>query len=415
MDDALRTTVPKSSGSGGQGELVGLAFGAVRAHRLRSFLSMIGIAIGIASVILLTSIGEGTRTYMISQFTQFGTNILVLTPGKSKTMGLPGVLGGTTHKLTIDDAVAIGRLPEIEAAAALVFAQARVEGGGRGRSVIIYGVTPELQRVWQFNVRQGSFWPAGDPNRGAPFAVLGPTLKRELFDDENALGRFVRIAGRRFRVVGIMEPKGQMLGFDIGDAAYIPVSMAMQAFNLSELTEIDSIYSSTTPVDRAESAVRQLIMQRHDDNEDFTLLTQEAMLDVFGNVMDVITMAVGAIASISLLVGAVGILTMMWISVGERTEEIGLVRAIGATAGQVQLMFLTEAATLAVIGGLAGATVGLGLCALLRAAVPGLPIETPAAFVAAALAVSLMTGLASGVLPARRAAALDPIAALRAE
>ena len=150
MDDALRIPMTERIPSGGRSELVGLAFGAVRAHRLRSFLSMIGIAIGIASVILLTSIGEGTRTYMISQFTQFGTNILVLTPGKSKTLGLPGVLGGTTHKLTIDDAVAIGRLPEIEAAAALVFAQARVEGGGRGRSVIIDGVTPELQRVWQF-------------------------------------------------------------------------------------------------------------------------------------------------------------------------------------------------------------------------------------------------------------------------
>lgn len=400
---------------GGASELVGLAFGAVRAHRLRSFLSMVGIAIGIASVILLTSIGEGTRTYMIGQFTQFGTNILVLTPGKSKTMGLPGVLGGTTHKLSLDDAIAIGRLPEIEAVLPMAFAQARVEAAGRGRSVIIYGVTPDMPRVWQFKVRQGAFWPGGDPHRGSPSTVLGPTLKQELFDDANALGRFVKIAGRRFRVVGVMEPKGQLLGLDIGDAAYIPVSIAMQAFNLSELTEIDALYSPSTPVARAEAAVRELLTRRHDGNEDFTLLTQEAMLDVFGNIMNVITLSVGAIAGISLLVGAVGILTMLWISVGERTAEIGLVRALGATRGQVQLLFLVEAAALAAIGGLLGTLTGLGLCAVLRAAVPGLPIETPASFVAAALGVSLATGLAAGVLPARRAAGLDPITALRAE
>ena len=396
-------------------DLVALAFGAVRAHRLRSFLSMVGIAIGIASVILLTSIGEGTRGYIVAQFTQFGTNILVVSPGKSKTIGLPGVLGGTTHPLTIDDAVAIGRLPEIEAVVPLAFAQARVEARGRGRSVIVYGVTPEIPRVWQFRVRQGAFWLSGDPTRGSPFVVLGPKLKRELFDDANALGSFVRIAGRRFRIVGIMEPKGRMLGFDIDDAVYVPVSIAMKAFNLSELTEIDAIYGSSTSVERAEAAVRELMIRRHNDSEDFTLLTQEAMLEVFGNIMEVITMSVGAIAGISLLVGAIGILTMMWISVGERTVEIGLVRALGATRGQVQYLFLVEAAILAVIGGLLGVATGLALCSVLRAAVPGLPIETPMSFVAMALGVSLATGLASGVLPARRAADLDPIEALRTE
>jgi putative ABC transport system permease protein len=396
-------------------DLVTVAVSAVAAHRLRSFLSMLGIAIGIASVILLTSIGEGTRRYVLNQFTQFGTNILVVTPGKSKTLGLPGILGGTTHELTIEDAIALGKLPEIEAVVPLAFAQARVEGGGRGRGVFVYGVTPELPRVWQFRVRQGAFWPAGDPLRGPSLAVLGPTLKRELFGEANALGELVRIAGRRFRVTGVMEPKGDLMGFDVGDAAYIPVAAAMQIFNMNELTEIDAIYGDATAAERALEAVRALLIRRHDDNEDFTLLTQEAMLDVFGNVMGVITMAVGAIAGISLLVGAIGILTMMWISVGERTAEIGLARAIGATRGQVQFLFLVEAAALALLGGLVGVGAGLGLCALLRAAVAGLPISTPAVFVAAALAVSLLTGLASGVLPARRAALLDPIEALRDE
>lgn len=396
-------------------DLASLALGAVRAHRLRSFLSMVGIAIGIASVILLTSIGEGIRSYILSEFTQFGTHILVINPGKSKTVGLPGVLGGTTHELTIDDAMALGRLPEIEAVVPLAFAQARVEARGRGRSVFIYGTTPELQRVWQFHVRQGAFWPAGDPHRGPRLAVLGPTLKRELYGDAEALGTFVRIAGRRLRVAGIMEPKGDMLGFDLDDAAYIPVSVAMQIFNMNELSEINAIYPASISAERASTACKELLIRRHRGNEDFTLLTQEAMIEVFGNVMGVITMAVGAIAGISLLVGAIGILTMMWISVGERTAEIGLVRALGGTHGQVQGLFLIEAAALAVLGGVFGIAAGLGLCALLRAAVAGLPIETPPVFVLAALGVSPATGLLSGVLPARRAAGLDPIEALRDE
>ncbi len=376
---------------------------------------MLGIAAGVSSVILLTSVGEGTRSYVLSQFTQFGTHILVVSPGKSKTVGLPGVLGGTTHPLSIDDAVAIERLGDVEAVVPLAFGQARVEAGNRGRSVIIYGVTPSLPEVWKFRVRQGSFWPAGDPQRASSYVVLGPTLKRELFDDGDALGQFVRIAGRRFRVIGIMEPKGRLLGIDLGDTAYVPVAATMQVFNLRELTEIDVLYGASVSPRHVERSITALLTHRHDGNEDFTILTQEAMLEVFGNVMDVITMSVGAIAGVSLLVGAIGILTMMWIAVGERTAEIGLLRSIGATRGQVQFLFLAEAAALAIVGGALGVAVGMGICGVLVTAIPALPIKTPLSFVAAALGVSFVTGLASGVLPARRAAALDPIEALRAE
>jgi putative ABC transport system permease protein len=205
------------------------------------------------------------------------------------------------------------------------------------------------------------------------------------------------------------------MGFEINDVAYIPVATALKLFNLDELIEIDLIYRSARDTARVEAAVKRVLTDRHRGNEDFTVTTQEAMLDVFGNVMDVITMAVGAIAGISLLVGATGILTMMWIAVGERTSEIGLARSLGATREQVQALFLAEAAALATLGGMAGIAIGLGLGQLLRFAVPGLPIETPLRFVFAGLAVSLLTGLVSGVAPARRAARLDPIEALRAE
>lgn len=395
-------------------DLVVLAGGALRGHALRTALSMLGIAIGIGSVILLTSIGEGTRDYVLDQFTQFGTNLIAVNPGRQETVGIPGVLGGTTRKLTIDDGEAIARLPGVESVALLTFGTARVEAGNRGRSVYVYGTNDSFPDVLQFDVRQGSFLPPGDPRRGAAVAVLGPTLKRELFGADNALGQFVRIGGQRFRVIGVMAPKGQILGIDIDDVAYVPVARGLRIFNTDELFEIDVIFSHADLEEMVTESIRALLTDRH-GREDFTLTSQAAMLEVFGNVMNVVTLAVGAIAGISLLVGAIGILTIMWIAVGERTPEIGLLKALGATDAQIQLLFLAEAGALSVFGGAIGAGAGLGLAWLARQAIPGLPIQTPVFFVLAALGVSLATGVASGVLPARRAASLHPVDALRAE
>ncbi|MCB1008405.1 MAG: ABC transporter permease [Acidobacteria bacterium] len=377
---------------------------------------MLGIAIGVASVVLLTSIGEGTRRYILGQFSQFGTNLIAINPGKTETAGIPGVFGGSTRPLTIDDAEELERIAGVEAVVPAAMGTARVEAPSTGlaRRVAIYGVTPEIREVWRFEVAQGGFWPRGDPRRGAPVCVLGQTLARELFGERSPLGEFVRIAGARFRVIGLMEPKGTMLGIDIDDVAYIPVATAMDLFNLPELLEIDVLYAHSGLTATVEEAVKRTLTRRHGD-EDFTVTTQEAMLEVFGNVMNVVTMAVGAIAGISLFVGAIGVLTMMWIAVGERTAEIGLVRAFGASKRQVRILFLAEAGALGLAGGAAGLAAGLGLVGALRLAVPGLPVATPVEYVIAALAVSLVTGLVSGVAPAARAATLDPIEALRAE
>lgn len=392
-----------------------IGFGALRGHRLRSFLSMLGIAIGITAVILLTSIGEGTRRYLITEFTQFGTNVLAINPGKTETSGLPGVFGGTTHKLTLDDSEALKRLWGVKKVVPLAMGQARVEGNGRGRSVFVYGVTSDVPEVWKFEVGQGAFLPPGDPRRGSMTVVLGPTLKRELFGDENALGEFVRVAGFRLRVIGVMAPKGRILGIDIDDAAYVPVATAMQMFNLDELMEIDLLFSHAGLMDGVVQQVTRVLTDRHAGREDFTITTQTAMLDVFENVMNVITASVGAIAGISLLVGAIGILTMMWITVNERVHEIGLMRALGATAAQVQRLFLLEAVILTLVGGVLGIAAGLGIAQVLSFAVPGMPVYTPLRYMLAALVVSALTGLLSGVAPARRAASLDPVEALRAQ
>ncbi len=385
------------------------------AHRLRSSLSVLGIAVGIAAVILLTSIGEGTRLFVMRQFSQFGTNVLTVTPGKTKTTGLPGVLGGTTRKLTIEDAEALAREPGVEHVNPHTYGPARVEAQGRGRDVIVYGATSEMLAVMPFKIRQGTFLPPGDPRRGAAVAVLGPRLKQELFGAENALGSFVRIADARLRVIGVMEPYGKVLGFDLDDAAYIPLSTHMQIFNREALQEINLTFPEASASDVVEQRVRRVLMSRHDGVEDFTVTSQAAMIEIFDSVVTAITLAVAAIAGVSLLVAAIGILTMMWITVGQRTSEIGLLLAMGATPRQIRGLFLLEATSLSLVGGVIGLVAGLGIAATIRAIAPAVSIETPLPFVAVALGSSMVIGLASGVLPARRAAALDPIEALRAE
>ncbi len=396
-------------------ELFRLTSGAVLAHRLRSGLTMLGILIGIASVILLTSIGEGTRRYILSEFTQFGTNLMKVAPGKVETTGIPGVLGATVRKLTLEDAEAIQRVPGVERVVPLAMGMARVEAEERGRSVFIYGVNSDVPAVWKFRVRQGRFLPEGDPRRTAPLAVLGPTLKRELFGERSALGGHVRIGGERFQVIGVMEPKGRFLGIDMDDSAYIPVASAQRVFNRDELMEIDILFSNQFSSRTVVEGVSGVLAARHGGDEDFTITTQTEMLDVLDNVLEMISMAVGAIGAISLLVGALGILTMMWISVNERVAEIGLTKALGATPGQILSLYLAEAVLIAGCGGVLGVCTGMGVARLIQLFLPGLPVHTPVRIVAVAIAVSLTVGLLSGVLPARRAARLDPVEALRAE
>ena len=396
-------------------ELFRFALGALTGHRLRSMLSALGVAIGVAAVVLLTSLGEGTRRYIVSQFSQFGTNLMEINPGKVKTFGFAGAFGGTTHQLTIDDAEALRRIPGVEEVVPVAIGQARVEAEARGRSVYVYGVTHEVPAAWRITVSQGSFLPEMDPHRQGAFVVLGPKLARELFGSVSPLGQRVRIGSWGFLVIGVMESKGQLLGFDIDDSAYIPVATAMNIFNQAEVMAIDVVARSAEAVPGVVAGVKAVLTERHRGEEDFTVTTQTEMLDTFGRIIGIITAAVTAIAGISLFVGAMGILTIMWISVHERTGEIGLLRALGVTERGVQRLFLLEATLLAVAGGVAGVGFGFGIQVLARAFVPGLPLATPVGAVVAALLMSLAVGIAAGVLPARRAASLDPVDALRAE
>lgn len=386
----------------------------LRAQRLRSFLTAIGIAVGIGAVVLLTSLGAGLHHFVIDEFSQFGTNLIAVNPGKVTTHGISGALINTVRPLTLEDAEALRRLPRILEVVSVVQGNAEIKGGGRQRRTTVYGVDAAAPKVWNLGVAAGRFLPDDPPWAARSFVVLGHKVRQELFGSTQALGKRVRVGGETFRVIGTMESKGQLLGFDIDDAVYIPTSKAMALFNREGLMEIDLLHATSSSSAAVTGQIRQVLMARH-NNEDFTITTQEKMLEVLDGVLGTLTIAVGALGGISLLVGGVGILTIMSIAVNERTGEIGLLRALGVERSQILILFLGEAVALAAIGGVAGLGLGIGGSWLISLLVPTLPSHTSWGYVIAAELLAILVGLLAGVLPARRAAGLHPVEALRTE
>ena len=395
-------------------DFIHLAATSLAARRLRSILTSLGIAVGIAAVVLLTSIGEGVHRYVLSEFTQFGTTLVGINPGRTTTHGTSMGVFGSERPLSIEDAEALKQLSFVEAVVPFVQGNAEVEAGNRRRRTTIYGAGPQMPRALRMRVNSGEFLPDDDPTAPRALAVLGSKLRQELFAYRNPLGQRITIAGNRYRIIGVMEPKGQVLGFDLDDTVYIPAARALELFNRETLFEIDVMYRANASVERVVEGIKRTLLARH-GREDFTVTTQEQMLDVLGSILNVLTFAVAAIGGISLLVGAIGIVTIMTIAVNERTGEIGLMRALGARQAQIMGLFLGEAAVLAAIGGLAGLVMGLGVASLLRLAIPELPVHTPWIYVVLAEVLAVVLGIISGILPARRAARLDPVEALRDE
>ena len=395
-------------------DFIKLTSSSLWAQKLRSFLTMLGIAVGIAAVVLLTSIGEGVHKYILAEFTQFGTTIVGINPGKTTTMGLSVGVFGSVRPLSIEDAEALKRLPFAESVVGLVQGNAEIEGNKRTRRTTVYGSGPDFPKTFNMPVRLGRFLPKDDPVAPRAFAVLGSKVKQELFGNKNPLGQRIRIGGDRYRVIGVMEAKGQVLGFDLDDTVYIPLARGLSLFNREGLVEIDMLYREGVPVDKVVAGIKRVLTARH-GREDYTITTQEQMLDVLGSILNVLTIAVGAIGGISLLVGGIGIITIMTINVNERISEIGLIRALGGRHSQILFLFLGEATVLSAIGGLFGLILGIGIGQLLGVIFPALPIHTPWIFVIMAEAMAILIGLAAGVVPALYAAKLDPVEALRAE
>jgi putative ABC transport system permease protein len=399
-------------------EAVRVALDALRANKFRSALTMLGVVIGVASIILLVSIGEGAKAYITKQFMELGTNILVVLPGKQKASGGPMTGLSTTYPLTYDDMVAARRRNvAIKEAAPLIIGTGPVKYRNRKRSTTVIGSTYEMQDVRNLHVEVGSFIPrrAGDAKPRERVAVLGRTVKQELFGEKNPLGQYIRINEARFRVIGIMERRGRSLGFDIDDLVFIPLGAAEKLFNTESLFELLVTVRTASLIPQAMRDLERELRHRHHDTVDFTVIDQAEMVETFGTVLNTLTYVLAGIAAISLVVGGIGIMNIMLISVSERTREIGIRKAIGAKRRDILEQFLTESATISLAGGVIGLGIGAGGGALIHWMVPSLPVQVSLWSVGMAVGFSLGVGIFFGVYPARRAAALDPIEALRYE
>lgn len=387
---------------------------AIVGHRTRSLLSAIGIAIGILTVTLLTAIGTGLHGYVSAEFTQFGTNLVAIAPGKRTTHGPPTGVINAVRPLSIADGESLRGLPGVNKVMPLVQGNAEVEAGKRSRRTTIFGVGPAMPSMWQMEIAEGAFLPADNPEAPRAYAVLGATMAEELFRNESAIGEIIRVGSYRFRIIGVMAEKGQFLGFDLDDTLYIPAASALSLFNREGVMEIDVNYHDHFTSTQMADTIKKALLRRH-GAEDFTITTQEEMLATLNTILDVLTMGVAALGGISLLVGAVGILTVMTIAVQERISEIGLLRALGGTRGQITALFLGESTVLSVAGGLAGLGLGILIVLIANQLLPDLPVANAWNYILASLGIAAGIGLLSGALPAIRAAQIDPLAALRNE
>lgn len=352
--------------------------------------------------------------YVLAEFTQFGTNIVAVTPGKTTTFGMSGATISTVRPLTLEDAEALARLDHVIEVVPVVQGNAGVKFGARERRTMVLGTGHAMPEVLKMPVSNGRFLSDDGYRNSRSFAVLGAKMRDELFGASNPLGKRIRVGGDRYRVVGVMAEKGQMLGFDLDDTIFIPVNKSLEMFNREGVMEIDILYEAGVSSELIAENIERLLMARH-GHEDFTIVTQDKMLEVLDTILEVLTLGVAVIGSISLIVGAIGILTIMTIAVTERTPEIGLLSAMGAKQAHILQLFLGEAVVLSGIGGLFGAVSAIAIIYVTKWFLPALPLEIAWQYVAIALLLALIIGLLAGILPAMRAALMQPLNALRAE
>ena len=387
---------------------------AATGYPLRTTLSVLAMSIGVAAVVILTALGDGARRYVVGQFSSIGTNLVIVLPGRSGTGGFnpANAITTTPRDLTIDDAAALRRASAVSRLAPLAVGTSEISFGGKLREVMVAGSTAEFIPIRNFELAQGSGLPEEDWNRGSPVAVVGAKIREELFGNEPAVGQLIRVGDRRLRVVGVLSSRGQGLGMNTDELVIVPVSLAQSLFNSNTLFRILVEAKSREAIPEAKEQVMDILKQRHRGEEDVTVITQDAVLATFDKLLGALTLGVAGIAAISLAVAGILVMNVMLVAVTQRTGEIGLLKALGATARTIRLAFLAEAAMLSTVGAIVGYLLGqLGAFAL-RQAFPVFPAYPPDWAVIAGLSTALVTGLLFGVMTARRAARLYPVQAL---
>ena len=382
-------------------------------HRLRTILSILGGAIGITSVLLLTALAEGARNYVTQEMDSLGATLVIVLPGKVETSGAIPFVGGVAHDLTLSDAEALQRgVRGMRRLAPLTVGEANLAYGALHKTGLVAGTTAEFFPLRRLNVVRGSPLPPSELDRGAAICVIGFAIERDLFGGMRALGKILTIGTSRFRVIGVLAPKGESVGINLDEMVMIPVASAMRLFNQTGLFRIFIEGTSSQGVDLLKKEVVKMIAERHKGVEDITLITQDAILAGFSKILMVLTLALISIAAISLVVAGIGIMNVMLISVTERRAEIGLLKAVGVTSRQISLIFLCEAVLLSGIGSSMGLILAQVCVIGLKSAWAFFPIQIPVWAVGAGLGVGVGVGLLFGVWPAWRAARLDPVIAL---
>jgi len=390
------------------------AFGSLRGSPTRTLLMILAMSIGVAAVVILTALGEGARRYVINQFSSLGSNLVIVLPGRTETAGIgPGMLiGQVPREITLEDAQALLRSAAIKRIAVLTIGSAALSLDALNREVIVLGSTHDLLDVRHMGMGVGSFLPSGDIHDTASVCVLGSKIKKELFGNKQAVGAWVRLGDRRFRVIGIMASQGESMGFNTDEIVIVPVASAHQLFNTSGLFRILIEARSRDYIEQAKHDAETIMFQRHNGEKDVTVITQDAVLGTFDRILTALTMAVGGIASISLAVAGVLIMNVMLIAVAQRVKEIGLLKALGAPPKQIRVIFFAEAALLSSIGSVVGLVLGYAGSMFIGYLYPSLPVSPPWWAVIAACGTALVTGILFSVWPARRAAKLDAVTAL---
>lgn len=388
------------------------SFKTVLSYRLRSLLIVLAMALGVAAVVILTALGDGARNYVINQFSSIGTNLLVVLPGRAETSGsfLGAVLGQTPRDLTLKDAQLIGRLPQVRRYAPLNVGEAELSAANRLRAVTVLGSNANLIPIRHMKLAQGNFMAQGTESNAQ--IVLGAKIAKEFFPRTQAVGQRIRLGDSRFLVSGVLMSQGETMGFNTDEIVIIPIDYAQTMFNTTSLFRILIEAKSHNEIEPAKQAVLATMKQSHDGEEDITVITQDAILSTFDRILQALTMAVAGIAAISLIVAGILVMNVMLVAVSQRTAEIGLLKAIGATSADIRRLFFAEAILLSMVGAILGFLLGQFGSLMLRLALPQLPAWPPAWATIAGIMVALITGILASILPASKAAQLDAVNAL---